>query len=140
MTMANDKKSSYPQQTNSQDPQQPAQPAPQQALPTPPVVDADGKTVEPVKPGDEPRAMENKSSHGQGTTQDDADKAAAGNYRVLEPIAYGGADGHSKAVAGDIVFLSAEDAKGLLKAKAVESADTTGADEKTKTTDPRKIQ
>jgi hypothetical protein len=137
--MANDKKSSYPQ-TNAQDPQQPAQPAPQQALPTPPVVDADGKTVEPVKPGDEPRAMENKSSHGQGTTQDEADKAAAGNYRVLEPITYAGTDGHTKANAGDLVYLSAEDAKGLLKAKAVESADTTGADEKAKSADPRKIQ
>lgn len=133
--MANDKKSSFPQ-TNAQDPQQPAQPVAVDQ----PVKDADGKTVQPVSPGDEPRAMDNKSSHGQGTTQDDADKAAAGNYRVLEPITYGGPDGHSKANPGDIVFLTADDAKGLLHAKAVESADTSGADQKAGATDPRKIQ
>ena len=138
--MANDPKKSITPPTNAQDPQMPAQPAPQAPAATSPVVDADGKTVEPVKPGDAPRAMENKASTGQGTTQEDADKAAAGNYRVLEPITYGSGGGQAHAQPGDIVHLSAEDAVGLLKAKAVETADTTGLVEKTGDGDPRKIQ
>ena len=141
-TMATDKKS-----MNAQDPGMAAQPAPgvvaQPAAtqPTPPVVGADGKVATPVAPGDDVPSIPNEASKGQGTTQEDADKAAGGNYRVLYPISYGGKDGgHQQARPGDIVFLSAEDAKGLLEAKAVESADTSGAEKKPGETDPRKIQ
>ena len=145
--MANDPKKSITPPTNAQDPAMPAQPATtQQQLAAQadasaqPALGPDGKPVPTVKAGDEPHAIENKASAGQGTTQEDADKAAAGNYRVLEPITYSSKDGHTKASPGDIVFLSAEDAVGLLKAKAVETADTSGLVGKPGESDPRKIQ
>ena len=101
----------------------------------------DGKPLEPLKPGDPEPSMPNAASTGKGTTQEDADKAAGGNYRVLYPISYGAKDGsYQQAKPGDIVFLAADDAKGLLASKAVESADTSGAETKPGETDPRKIQ
>lgn len=130
--MAIDKKSLTPQ-TNSQDADMHASPAPS--------LGPDGQPLNPISPGDPEPAMPNKASHGQGTSQEDADKNAGGNYRVLYPVSYGDKDGsHQQAKPGDIIFLNAADAKGLLAAKAVESADTSGADTKPGETDPRKIQ
>jgi len=143
-------KSNVPPQ-NAQDPKQAAQPAqPQQGHPAAAPVTPEGQTqpsgapgqgeVKALAAGDPMPSVPNAESHGQGTTQEDANKAAGGAYRVLYPISHSENGQYRRYETNDIVHLSAEDAKAFLETKAVESADTSGADHKAGSADPRKIQ